>query len=541
LGNLESTPSDSNINDRDSSGQAPHPRTSQSFSKSDPAIDERCALYEDEIRQFDALIATAVLDSTPRTTPRHFSDITTIHRNLISLVRNQAQSMAHFPEVYHGDIAFLLTHPTGRNLASHLCMGVSHTHAHRTAIHNRGLHIKFSIEIAVEMAERLNLTEAEALDCVIAVAVHDQGHIFASHQSETAINSFVEYEGTPGSPKFCHEHRTKELLESDEFTRHFGRDRIARMKSILYDIGDPMHLFVDWADRLAYLITDSIYLGHPELIRASSVRPQFMESLTRLPDGSIGFSTLDPVSTLICARDMLYKSVSEGPASTLFKAFLTEAYHRAVEWQRMTPTEFVQIISNLSTPEARKLFHPEDQKRLYCPEQHPNSARPVDQDFIPVSHVTLDMLSWSGRQAALARECISTEDSTPGCLKPRAGISKFESVIRDHFARFGGQGYLERIKALVGVAHMPRKQYQLKHVIDAGVVQHVTVQGQEHWELFVAIPVESKSMAPLINREIVHALTEAGFINQAKDAAGKMPHVERLASVPSPSLFVPSA
>jgi hypothetical protein len=548
LDNLERCPSDSNNDSRESAGKFRHPSTSTYFlpNESESGVfgeklaDFRlCSESDRDIRRFDALIADALRDGSTQTPPRHFPTISTIHKNFASIVRNQAHSMAHFPEMYHEDIAFLLTHPSGRNLASHSCMGVSHTHAHRTAVHDRGLHIRFSIEIAVEMAERLKLPAAEALDCVIAVAVHDQGHIFASHQSETAINSFVEFRGESSSPKFCHEHRTRELLDSDEFVRHFGQERIERMKSILYDASNPMHLFVDWADRLAYLIADSIYLGHVELIKASSVRPQFIESLTRLSDGSIGFSTLDPVSTLICARDTLYKTVSEGPASTLFKAFLTEAYHRAVEWQKMKPAEFVGIISNLSTPEARKLFHPEDQQRLYCPERSPDCARPVDQDYIPVSHVTLDMLSPRGRQVALSGECVPTDESTPGCLKPRAGLSKFESVIRGHFAAFGGEGYLERIKGLVGVAHMPRKQYHLKHVIDAGAVQHVTVEGQEHWEMFVAIPAESQSIAPILNREIVHALTEAGFIDQTKNSSGEMPNMTRLATVPSPSLFVP--
>lgn len=50
---------------------------------------------------------------------------------------------------------------------------------------------------------------------------------------------------------------------------------------------------------------------------------------------------------------------------------------------------------------------------------------------------------------------------------------------------------------------------------------HVTAQGQENWEMFVAIPAESQSIAPILNREIIHALTEAGIIDQTKIARAK--------------------
>lgn len=493
-----------------------------------------------EFARYEAIFRAALQGEPTPEIPPHLRPILENHRSLASLVRNQAQWMAHFPEVYHNDIAFLLTHPSGRNLASHSCMGASHTHAHRTADHKRGLHINLSIEVAIEMAERLRLTETEARDCVMAVAVHDQGHIFASHQSEAAINSFPEFQGTPGNPQFCHEHRTKDLLSSDEFVRHFGQQRIGRMKGILYDVGDPMHLFVDWADRLAYLIADPIFLGDEELIRAGSVRRQFIESLVRLDDGSIGFSSLDPVSTLISARDKLYCKYSVGPAATLFGAFMVEAYHRAVDWKKVSPTQFVNMISQLPTPEAVKLFHPEDQKHLLCPQQHPDLARPVDREYAPVARITFDMLSPLGKKLAVEGTCVSPEESTPGFLKPRAGVSVFENTVRKHFAlNGGGPGYLERTKCLVPVASISKKFYHLKHATEPGEIQPVTFRGKEHWEMFVAIPAENAAMAHMLNREVARALTEAGLIDQTKDAAGYSSILQRLTTVPSADLLCP--
>ena len=470
--------------------------------------------------------------------PEHSQGIFSILRNLSSIVRNQAQWMSHFPEEFHSDIAFLLTHESGRSLATHACMGASHTDTHRTADHTRGLHINFSIEIAIEMAEHLGLSESEARDAVIAVAVHDQGHIFASHQSETAINSFPQYAGTPGNPKFCHENRTMELLNSDDFVRHFGKERVENMKSMLYNSGNPLHTFIDWADRLAYLIADSIHLGHEDLIKASSARPDFIKSMKRLSDGSIALTTLDAVSTLIDARDLLYKKVSEGPAATLFKAFLVDAYHRAVAWQKKTPTEFVSIISQLSTPDARKLFHPEDRKRLYCPQQDPELANPVDRDHMPVAHITLDMLSPLGKQVAREGKTSPVEGSTPGCKAPRAGMSIFESTIRNHFAAITDTpGYLEQIKALIGVAHMPQKRYHLQRITDTGSVQPVLIKGQEHWELFVAVPQGSREITKFINNEVANALKKAGLIDQTAGKGDKPSSLERLVTIPRRDLF----
>lgn len=477
-------------------------------------------------------------DSSIAHLPEHHPGIFSILRNLSSIVRNQAQWMSHFPEEYHSDIAFLITHESGRNLASHSCMGASYTDTHRTADHTRGLHINFSIEIAIEMAVHLGLSDSEARDAVIAVAVHDQGHIFASHQSETAINSFPAYDGTPGNPKFCHEHRTMELLNSDDFVRHFGRERVENMKSILYNSGNALHTFIDWADRLAYLIADSIHLGHEDLVKASSARPDFIKSMKRLSDGSIALTSLDAVSTLIDARDLLYKKVSEGPAATLFKAFLIDAYHRAVVWQKMTPTEFVNVISQLSTPAARKLFHPDDRRRLYCPQQHPELARPVDRDHTPVAHITLDMLSPLGKQVAREGKAAPVEKSTPGCKFPRAGMSIFESTIRNHFATVTKTGgYLETVKALVGVAHMPQKRYHLQRITEAGSVQPVLIKGQEHWELLVAVPTSSRKLADFINKEVALALKNAGLIDQTPGKGGKPSSLERLTTLPRSDLF----
>jgi hypothetical protein len=74
--------------------------------------------------------------------------------------------------------------------------------------------------------------------------------------------------------------------------------------------------------------------------------------------------------------------------------------------------------------------------------------------------------------------------------------------------------------------------------MESNSAQQVVIRGQEHWEMFVAIPAENASMAPILNREIVRALTAAGFIDQTKDQAGRMSSVERLATVPRPDLFL---
>jgi hypothetical protein len=385
------------------------------------------------------------------------------------------------------------------------------------------------------MAEHLGLSESEARDLVIAVAVHDQGHIFASHQSETAINSLPEFDGSPGKPKFCHEVRTRDLLGSPDFIRHFGTERLERLKSILYDPKNPLHLIVDWSDRLAYLIADSIHLGIEELVQSTSVRREFIQSLELLPDGTIGFNSLGPVSRLIAARDMLYREVSEGATSTLFKGFLVEAYHRAIEYNATTPTEFVRKIADLSTPDARLLFTPQDQPRLYCPQQDGALAKPVDLAYIPCLHVTLDMLSAKGREAAFSKPPVPPKDSVPACLKPRAGMTEIEHAIRSHFSALGGAGYLERTGCVLGVAHMAAKSYHLKHLLPNGEVALVQLSGTKHWELFIALPKENEGSSAMLHKVAREALEKGGYIESSK--SGPDSPLERLRSMPPKDLF----
>lgn len=453
--------------------------------------------------------------------------------SLAAVVRDQKTWTSIFPVGYQKDIDFLLNHPSGKNLTTHLCMGVAHTNTFRTADHTRvAPHTLLAAELALEMSRRLNLNDTDTADVVIAVAAHDQGHIFASHQSETAINSFPDFDGSPGKPKFCHEIRTRELLGSADFIRHFGAPRLDRLTSILYDQKNPLHLIVDWSDRLAYLIADSIHLGIEELVQSTSVRREFIQSLELLADGTIGFNSLGPVSRLIAARDMLYREVSEGATSTLFKGFLVEAYQRAIKHHGSTPTEFVNKIADLPTPQARLLFTPEDQPRLYCPQQDGKLAKPVDLDYIPCFHVTLDMLSPKGQEAALSRPFVSPKESVPACLKPRAGMTEIEHSIRAHFSAFGGAGYLERTGCIVGVAHMPAKTYNLKYRLPDGQVEIAQLSGSHHWELFVAIPEDLKSSAHALHNIAFEALEKDGYI-----AASHTSPSAKLKSMPPRDLF----
>jgi hypothetical protein len=321
---------------------------------------------------------------------------------LAAMVRPETEWIAKFPPVCQKDIQFLLNHPSGQNLKTHQCMGVAHTDTFKTADHTRVTpHTLLAAEIALEMAHQIKLDPTVTQDLVAAVAGHDLGHIFASHESELAINTHPEFEGTPGKPTFCHERRTKELFESDDFAQYFGRERIDRIQSLLYDPNHPLHIIVDWSDRLAYLLADSLHLGHDDIIQNSHVRQDFVESLSILPDGTVGFTSLEAVMSLINARNLLYNRVSLGHTSALFTGFLTEAYHRAISHHGTTATEFVRLISARSTPEARKLFMAADVPRLYCPQQFPEEAQPVDLDYRAICHVTLDMLSEKGRRWAL--------------------------------------------------------------------------------------------------------------------------------------------
>jgi hypothetical protein len=451
------------------------------------------------------------------------------------MVRDDREWSKRFPEPQRSDIAFLINHPSGENLKTHLCMGAGYTDTFKTADHTRvSPHILFAAEIALEMAARLKLSPRDTRDVVAAVAGHDQGHIFASHQSETAINSFPEFDGGPGRPKFCHEERTKELFSSPEFVDYFGATRVGRITSILYDSQNPLSAIVDWSDRLAYLLADSIHLGIVELIEASNVRGEFIRSLERLPDGTIGFNNLSAVRKVSLARDMLYQRVAEGAASTLFKGFLVEAYHRAVEWNNTTPTDFAKRISELSTPEARLLFHPKDQPRLLSPQKDPSNARPVDLDFVPAVRITLDMLPEKGRALALG-EPVEVSLTTPACRTPRAGMSGLEHFVRSHLSTAGGSGFLERIGGVIGTAHMAPKRYNVRHRDRSGEITPAHVCGVEHWELFVALPKEPGVPTSAIHNDLCSALIKGGIIKDSSEDGGVS--ISKLRALPSQDLF----
>lgn len=445
--------------------------------------------------------------------PSKSNDTSETELALLAMIRKEHEWLAKFPESVRSDIQFLLSHPSGQNLKTHQCMGVAHTEIFKTADHTRVTpHTLLAAEIVLEMAEQLNLTMADTKDLVAAVAGHDQGHIFASHQSEVAINSFPEFDGTPGRARFCHERRTKELFDSDEFVRHFGKARIDSIKSILYDETHPLHILVDWSDRLAYLLADSLHLGHQDIIESSHVRNDLVKSLSVLPDGTIGFSTLSPVRSLINAREILYERVSIGQASALFTGYLVEAYHRAVAMHKVTPTEFVRLISERSTPEARKLFAPQDIPRLYCPQQDPTKSKPVDLDYRPICHISLDMLSEKGRRWALTDPCVDPDATVPACSQRRAGMSKLEHHIRAFFAKDGGKGYLDRIGGVVGISHIQPKHYSLRTKTSEGSVVEVEQSSSEKWELFIALPKNMGAVSASLHREVCESVIQAGLV-----------------------------
>lgn len=445
------------------------------------------------------------------------------------MVREEHEWLETFPAKFRTDIEFLARHPSGQNLKTHHCMGVAHTYTFKTADHTRVTpHTFLASEIAMEMANHLQLHADDAQDLVAALAGHDQGHIFASHESEAAINSFPEFDGTPGRPRFCHELRTKQLFESNEFARHFGEDRTARIKSILYDSHHPLHLLVDWADRLAYLLADSLHLGHQDIIDSCHIRNDFIQSLSILPDQTIGFSNLDPVLSLITARDILYDRVSNGRVSALFVGFLTEAYHRVVRGTGKPITEFVNDLVERSTPEARKLFLEADIPRLYCPQQHPALAKPVDLDYRAVCHVTLDMLSDKGRAWAIDLPPLNPETTTPACLTPRANLRRFDHHVRSAFSKSGGPGFLELSGAVIGRSHMPSKQYHLRTTDHHGAAHEILVNGREKWEFFIGVPNNQAGVRGM-HQIACDSLVEAGLIRPE--------YIEELRRMPSNDLF----
>ena len=462
--------------------------------------------------------------TTPSLLPSGSVSLVETEHALDAMVRKEHEWLSKFPEVIRPDIEFLLNHPTGRNLKTHQCMGVAHTDTFRTADHTRVTpHILLASEIALEMAERLGLPLEDSRNLVAAVAGHDQGHIFASHQSEIAINTFPEFDGTAGRAHFCHEKRTRELFDSDDFRRHFGEERLEQIKTILYEQTHPLHLIVDWSDRLAYLIADSLHLGHHDIIANSHVRRELMSSLAVLPDGTIGFSSLDAVRSLISARELLYRRVSIGSASALFTGFLIEAYHRAVAQHKITATEFVRLISERSTPEARKLFAPKDIPRLYCPQQEPTKAKPVDRDYRAICHITLDMLTDKGRQWALTDSPLPPNATVPACSQPRASMTKFEHHLRSSFALSGGQGYLDRLGAVVGISHIAPKHYSLRTLDAGGSVVSLEQSSQEKWEFFIAVPKELGNVSATLHREACQALAAEGLITAAAEEKIKLP------------------
>ena len=472
-------------------------------------------------------------DSVHHTDTANYANTVEYAHTLEATQRLEHEWLERFPRLFRSDIVFLLNHPSGKNLKTHYCMGVAHTHAFKSADHTRvAPHTLLAAEIATDMARHLQLSPREARDLVAAVAGHDQGHIFASHQSESAINSFPEFDGSPGRPAFCHERRTKQLFESDEFTRHFGIERSERIKAILYDRRHPHYMLVDWADRLAYLLVDSINIGHKDIIDSCHIRRTFIQSLQNLPDGTIGFSNLDPALSLVNARDLLYDRVSIGRASALFSGFLTEAFHRVIAKTCQPITRFVNELADRSTPEARQLFLQEDMPRLYCPNQHPALAKPVDLDYRAICHVTLDMLSEKGRDWAIDSPPLSPNATAAACLRPRANMGRFEHLVRSTFSQAALPGFLELCGGVIGISHMPPKRYHLRTLDPSNAVRDVPVDGKEKWEFFIGIP-QSHGASRGLHQIACDALIQEGLIRPTC--------IEKLRQLPAHDFFTRSA
>jgi hypothetical protein len=207
-----------------------------------------------------------------------------------------------------------------------------------------------------------------------------------------------------------------------------------------------------------------------------------------LPDGTVGFSTLAPVLSLIGARELLFGRVSNGRVSSLFSGFLTEAFHRAITATGKPITQFVNELCERPTPKARQLFMEADIPRLYCPRQEPTLAKPVDLDYRGLCHVTVNMLSEKGRAWAIDLPPLIPAATTPACRTPRANMRRFEHVVRDAFRKHAGAGFLERSGVIIGVSHMPPKHYNLRTLNADGEIKETPVQGKETWEFFIGFP-----------------------------------------------------
>jgi hypothetical protein len=252
-------------------------------------------------------------------------------------------------------------------------------------------------------------------------------------------------------------------------------------------------------------------VGHQDIIDGCHIQCDFIRSLKALPDGSIGFSTLDPALSLINARNLLYDRVSIGRASSLFTGFLTEAVHRVIGTTGKPITQFVHELSEKGTPEARHLFLEDDRPRLYCPNEHPILAKPVDLEHRALCHVTLDMLSEKGRAWALDLPPLSPEATVPACLKPRANMTKFEHLVRNTLSKKSAPGFLERCGGMVGISHMLPKQYLLKTLNADNTIQEVPAQGKEKWEFFIGMP-HNQGGAGGIHQIACDALVDEGLI-----------------------------
>lgn len=179
--------------------------------------------------------------------------------------------------------------------------------------------------------------------------------------------------------------------------------------------------------------------------------------------------------------------MSLGHSSTRFAGFLTEVYHRAITYRGTTATEFVRLISDCSTPEARQLFTPAEVPRLYCPQQHPEEAKPVDFYYRAKCHIRLAMLSQKGRQWALEDPPASPKLTVPACSHMRANMSTFEHHMRYHFASSGGAGYLDRNGIIIGMSHLTPKKYSVRIATQTEQATSLEVSGKGKW-VFLALP-----------------------------------------------------
>jgi hypothetical protein len=67
-------------------------------------------------------------------------------------------------------------------------------------------------------------------------------------------------------------------------------------------------------------------------------------------------------------------------------------------------------------------------------------------------------------------------------------MTKFEHLVRSSISLAGGPGFLERSGCVIGISHMPPKQFHLRRLEANNAVGEVSIPGKEKWEFFIGMP-----------------------------------------------------